>query len=102
GEEIGREPYTIIGHSLGGGVTLQYAGTFPEKVLRLVSIEGLGGLGWAAHQRRPARVRMRAWVESMRKLEGRELHSYESLESATKRMVEANRHLSPELAAYLT
>ncbi|MEP6872374.1 MAG: alpha/beta hydrolase, partial [Anaerolineaceae bacterium] len=45
GEEIGRAPYTIIGHSLGGGVALQYAGTFPEKATKLVSIEGLGGMG---------------------------------------------------------
>src|SRR5690242_17451236 len=29
GEAIGRAPYTVIGHSLGGGVSLQYAGTFP-------------------------------------------------------------------------
>jgi pimeloyl-ACP methyl ester carboxylesterase len=102
GEAIDRAPYTVIGHSLGGGVTLQYAGTFPEKVSRLVSIEGLGGLGWSAHQRRPAHERMRSWVESMRKLEERELHTYPTLEDARKRMVEANRHLSPELAGHLT
>lgn len=102
GEAIGRAPYTIIGHSLGGGVTLQYAGTFPEKVTRLVSIEGLGGLGWSSGQRRPAHIRMRQWVESMRKLEGRQLHNYPTLDDATERMVEANRHLSPELARHLT
>lgn len=102
GEEIGRAPYTIIGHSLGGGVALQYAGTFPEKVTKLVSIEGLGGMGWSTGERRPAHVRMRQWVESMRKLEDRQLRSYASIDEATERMVEANRHLSPELARHLT
>ncbi len=29
GEAIGRAPYTIVAHSLGGGVALQYAGAFP-------------------------------------------------------------------------
>lgn len=102
GEAIGREPYTMVAHSLGGGVTLQYAGAFPEKVKRIVTIEGLGGLGWASGVRRPAHVRMREWVESMRKLEGRQLHAYPSIAAATERMVAANRHLSPELAHHLT
>lgn len=101
GEDIARAPYTIIGHSLGGGVTLQYAGTFPEKVKKLVTIEGLGGLGWG-RERRPAHVRMRQWVESMHSLENRQLRTYSSVEEATKRMIEANRHLTPDLARHLT
>lgn len=52
--------------------------------------------------RRPAHVRMRAWVESMRKLEQRTLRVYPTIEAATERMIEANRHLTPELARYLT
>lgn len=100
GEAIGREPYTIVGHSLGGGVSLQYAGTFPEKVSRLVTIEGLGRI-WE-RERRPAHERMRAWIESMHRLEGRTLHIYPTIEAATARMREVNRHLSPELAHFLT
>lgn len=100
GEAIGREPYTIVGHSLGGGVSLQYAGTFPEKVSRLVTIEGLGRI-WE-RERRPAHERMRAWIESMHRLEGRTLHIYPTIEAATARMREANRHLPPELAHFLT
>jgi len=102
GEAIGREPYDVIAHSLGGGVTLQYAGTFPEKVRKIVTVEGLGGLGWATGPRRPAHRRMREWVESMRKLEQRQPRVYPNLDAATTRMVEANRHLTPELARHLT
>ncbi len=102
GEAIGRPPYTIIAHSLGGGVAGQYAGAFPEKVKRLITIEGLGRWGWGRETQRPAHIRMREWVESMRKLEQRELHAYPSIEAATARMVAANRHLSPELARHLT
>ncbi len=100
GEHLGREPYTVIGHSLGGGVTLQYAGAFPEKVSRLVTIEGLGG-GWG-HERRPAHTRMRKWILNMRELEGRRLRNYASIEEALERMRAANAHLSPELARHLT
>ncbi len=102
GEAIGRPPYTVIGHSLGGGVTLQYAGTFPEKVERIVSVEGLGGMGWGERTRKPAHVRMREWVESMRQLERRSLHVYPDIAVATGRMIEANRHLSGSLARHLT
>jgi pimeloyl-ACP methyl ester carboxylesterase len=102
GEHIGREPYVVVGHSLGGGVALQYAGAFPEKVSRLISIEGLGGLGWSDRPPRPAHVRMRRWVESMRSLENREPRRYASVEEATERMVAANSHLTPELARHLT
>ena len=102
GEEIGRAPYTVVAHSLGGGVALQYAGTFPEKAGKIVTIEGLGGLGWASMVRKPAHVRMRRFVESMRSLEARKLHVYPTLDAATERMMEANQHLTPELARHLT
>lgn len=32
---LGDGPLTIIGHSLGGAVALQYAGTYPERVLKV-------------------------------------------------------------------
>jgi pimeloyl-ACP methyl ester carboxylesterase len=41
---LGLPSATIIGHSLGGGVALQFAYQFPERVQRLVLISS-GGLG---------------------------------------------------------
>ena len=38
------EPATIVGHSLGGGVALQFAYQFPERVERLALVDS-GGLG---------------------------------------------------------
>ena len=32
----------LIGHSLGGNIVLRYTGLFPDRVTKLVSIEGLG------------------------------------------------------------
>lgn len=102
GEAIGRAPYTIVAHSLGGGVALQYAGAFPEKVSRIITIEGLGRHLWDRRESRPAHERMRRWVESMRELEQRQPRVYETLEAAEERMREANGHLTPELARELT
>ena len=93
---------SIIGHSLGGSIALQYAGAFPEQVDRVVSIEGVARMQWRENQRKPAHERLRKWVKDMRGLEIRNTHTYPSLESACERMKEANPNLSPELAYHLT
>ena len=35
-------PVTIVAHSMGGNISTRYTGLFPDKVKKLVSIEGLG------------------------------------------------------------
>jgi pimeloyl-ACP methyl ester carboxylesterase len=99
-EVIGRPRVTLIGHSLGGGVVLEYAGTFPDRVEKVISIEGLGPRGQMFH--RPADRRMREYVRYMWELEERQPRRYGSLEEAATRMREANRRLSPDMAAHLT
>ena len=44
--EIG--PATIVGHSLGGGVTMQFSYQFPERTQRLALVSS-GGLGTGVH-----------------------------------------------------
>jgi pimeloyl-ACP methyl ester carboxylesterase len=41
-KHLGKEPLTILGHSLGGSMCLLYAAAFPEKVKQLVLFESLG------------------------------------------------------------
>ena len=41
---LGHERATIVGHSLGGGVSMQFSYQFPERVERLVLVSS-GGLG---------------------------------------------------------
>src|SRR6185312_15850291 len=45
---LGYERATVIGHSLGGGIAMQFAYQFPERVERLVLISS-GGLGREVH-----------------------------------------------------
>jgi pimeloyl-ACP methyl ester carboxylesterase len=40
------EPAFVIGHSFGGGVAIQFAHDFPERVRTLVLINSVGGSAW--------------------------------------------------------
>ena len=97
-------PVTILAHSLGGNIALRYAGIYPEKVRRLIAIEGLGPspARIAERAKRSIADRMQKWIEEQRGLSGRLPRRYASIEEAFRRMQEANRHLSPEQARHLT
>jgi pimeloyl-ACP methyl ester carboxylesterase len=98
---LDRFPITIIAHSLGASVALQYAGIYPDRVSRLVAIEGLGpppGFNKPAS----AAARMLQWVREMQALARRHPKPYASLDEAVSRMQEANPHLSAEQARHLT
>jgi pimeloyl-ACP methyl ester carboxylesterase len=47
-EALGQQRGTIVGHSLGGGVALQFAYQFPERCERLALVSS-GGLGREVH-----------------------------------------------------
>lgn len=100
----GLSPVTIVAHSLGGGIALRYAGIFPDKVARLVAIEGLGPSPAMMRERakRTVAERFRAWVKDERALAGRIPRRYASIDEALARMQAENRHLTPEQARYLT
>jgi pimeloyl-ACP methyl ester carboxylesterase len=94
----------LVGHSLGGAVSLMYTGVFPERVAKLVAIEGLGPppqLLERLKDRKPWE-RMQDWVKQMRDLAGRLPRRYPSLEAAAARMREENAFLSEEQALHLT
>src|SRR5258706_374098 len=43
-------PATLVGHSMGGNVAAMYAGIRPERVAKLVNLEGLGLTGTRAEK----------------------------------------------------
>ncbi|MBT5810396.1 MAG: alpha/beta hydrolase [Rhodospirillaceae bacterium] len=104
-EQTHLSPVTIIGHSLGGAVSLNYAGLYPDNVAKLVVIEGMGGPPGKDRKQRPLKTieeRAHGWVNILRRFSGREDRKYASIEEAFHRMQEANPHLTPEQARHLT
>ena len=97
-------PVTIVAHSLGGAITLRYAGIYPETVTKLVAIEGLGPSPEMVADRgtRGIADRMDAWIREQRGLAGRLPRRYASVEDAFRRMQEENPHLTADQARHLT
>ncbi len=97
-------PVTMVAHSLGGAISLRYAGLYPERVRRLVAIEGLGlsPKGVLDRATLPVAQRWREWIEERRGLSGRLPRRYATLEDAYERMHAENKHLSIAQARHLT
>jgi len=102
--DLGHDSVTIIAHSLGGNVAARFAGLYPEKVRKLVNIEGLGPTPQmiANFQAQGTAARLRQWIEDKRKASGRTPRRYQSLEAAYARMKEENGFLTDEQARHLT
>ncbi|HXG51137.1 MAG TPA: alpha/beta hydrolase [candidate division Zixibacteria bacterium] len=103
-EALGAPVVTLVGHSMGGTISFLYSGTFPERVERLVLIEGIGPIGMAF---RDAPLRMAKFLSELRAIRQRttvafDSFEYSSLEEAARRFQHAHPRLSPERALELT
>ena len=97
-------PLTIVSHSLGGQISLNYTGLYPENVKKIVAIEGLGMSPKRIKEREgtPGDERMRKWIEDVRGIAGRTPRRYKTLDEAFQRMHAANKHLTADKARHLT
>ncbi|MBL4867769.1 MAG: alpha/beta hydrolase [Pseudomonadales bacterium] len=99
-----KEKVAIMSHSFGGGVSLVYAGVFPEKVEKLMVIEGLGPPPAVLAEMTGTTIegRITNWVNSLQSIAGRAHRKYESLEAAIARMHAENSHLTDQQARHLS
>jgi pimeloyl-ACP methyl ester carboxylesterase len=102
-ETLRLETFAMIGHSLGGNVGLRYAALYPEKVLGIVAIEGLGlsPQRLAEHRAVAVEDRLRKWIDGQREIAGKPPRRYASLAEATARLQSAHPRLDPGFAAHL-
>ena len=95
----GADKATLIGHSMGGMVSLIYAGSFPEQVEMLVVLDGVTVMPNA--KKPPTHERIARYCAQLEKLEAREPRGYATIAEAAARMAARNRRLSPDLALHL-
>ena len=58
-------PVNLVGHSMGGNVVMLYAGVRPERVRRLINLEGFG---MPATQPEQAPLRYGKWMDELKAL----------------------------------
>jgi len=96
----GGKPVDLVGHSMGGNVAMLYTGARPERIRRLVNLEGFG---MPATRPSQAPGRYARWMDEIKAF-GRgemELKSYDSVDGVARRLMKTNRRLSQDKADWL-
>jgi pimeloyl-ACP methyl ester carboxylesterase len=90
----------LVGHSMGGNVVMMYAGSRPERIRRLVNLEGFG-----MPATRPAQApeRMGQWLNELKaQRDGRnDLKPYPDAAGVAARLMKTNRRLGQDKANWL-
>jgi pimeloyl-ACP methyl ester carboxylesterase len=89
-------PVTLVGHSMGGNIATLYAGIRPERVRRVVCIEGFG---LSRTQPEEAPGRYREWLRQLR--EPPTFADFPSLEAFAHLLARRNPRLTPERARFV-
>lgn len=90
-------PADLVGHSLGGNAVCLYAGIRPERVRRLVNLEGLG---LPRHDATEAPGRYAKWLEQVRGAPP-EFRAYADRAAFARRLRKENPRLDEARASYL-
>jgi pimeloyl-ACP methyl ester carboxylesterase len=90
----------LVGHSMGGNVVMMYAGARPERIRRLVNLEGFG-----LPTSRPAQApgRMSQWLDELKAQRQGEnnLKPYADAAGVASRLMKTNRRLGQDKADWL-
>ncbi|MGY4829957.1 alpha/beta fold hydrolase [Sphaerotilaceae bacterium SBD11-9] len=86
----------LLGHSMGGNVVMIYGGVRPERIRRLVNLEGFG-MPTTAPTMAPKRYAM--WLDELK--QPVEIRPYKSLEAVAERLRKNNPLLPADRAAWL-
>ncbi len=94
------QPVDLVGHSMGGNIAMTYAGVRPERIRKLVNLEGFG---LPVSQPDEAPQRYAKWMDELKSLQRGELDlkGYDEAGGVARRLMKTNPRLSPDKAAWL-
>jgi pimeloyl-ACP methyl ester carboxylesterase len=97
---VGDRPVNLVGHSMGGHIATLYSGIRPERIARLVNLEGFG---MPASRPSQAPGRYAKWMDELKAMQRGEmdLKPYDSLEGVAQRLMKTNPRLSSDKAHWL-
>jgi pimeloyl-ACP methyl ester carboxylesterase len=93
-------PVNLVGHSMGGNVAMLYAGSRPQRIRRLVNLEGFG---MAATRPSQAPTRYAKWMDELKAFHRGEmaLKAYDSAAGVARRLMKTNKRLTQDKADWL-
>jgi pimeloyl-ACP methyl ester carboxylesterase len=93
-------PVNLVGHSMGGNVAMFYAGARPERIRRLVNLEGFG-MGATRPSQAPKRYAK--WMDELKAFHRGDmaLKPYGSVDGVAKRLMKTNKRLNQDKADWL-
>jgi pimeloyl-ACP methyl ester carboxylesterase len=91
------DPVNLLGHSMGGNAVCLYAGVRPDRVAKLVNLEGFG---MPATQPEQAPERYAKWLDELRS--PATMRGYGSREEVARRLQKTNPRLTDERARFLS
>lgn len=92
----GEDPVRLVGHSLGGNVVMLYAGVRPQRVARVVSLEGFG-IPAETPDRAPAKFAK--WLDALHQPPA--FRPYADLAAVADRLQKNNPRLTRDKAEFL-
>lgn len=95
-----QQSVNLVGHSMGGNIVMLYAGSRPQRIRRLVNLEGFG---MAATRPEQAPGRYARWMDELKALHRgeKELKHYDSVDGVASRLMKTNRRLRRDQADWL-
>ncbi|MDP2816851.1 MAG: alpha/beta hydrolase [Polaromonas sp.] len=90
----------LVGHSMGGNVAMLYAGVRPERIRKLVNLEGFG---MPATRPSQAAGRFAKWMDELKSLHKGELalKPYKDADGVARRLMRTNPRLPADKADWL-
>ncbi|MEY4284281.1 MAG: hypothetical protein RL111_956 [Pseudomonadota bacterium] len=90
----------LLGHSMGGNVVMMFAGARPERVHRLINLEGFG-MPRTTPSMAPGRYRQ--WLNELQAMDAGDMNfkTYPSLDAVAQRLQKTNPRLRLDHAQFL-
>ncbi|MCZ8251147.1 MAG: alpha/beta hydrolase [Hylemonella sp.] len=97
---VGDQAIDLVGHSMGGNVVMLYAGVRPQRIRRLVNLEGFG---MPATRSDKAPKRYAQWMDELKSLHRGELSlkAYADADGVARRLMKTNPRLPEDKAQWL-
>lgn len=89
-------PIDLLGHSMGGNIGMIYAGTCPERIRRLINVEGFG---LAQTQPAAAPARLAKWLSELKAPVS--IRTFSDVQEVAAHLMKRSPHMDRDFAVWL-